>query len=72
LLFASWLLTTLIGAGLWFVDFKPGLPLSAFESGQVTVQSSDAAPAGMAVNSFAGTTSLIVIGVLLLIPIVQD
>ena len=70
-LLLSTLLTTLIGAGLSRLEFKPGMPLPFFESGQVVLPSADETSAGMSVNAFAEIILLSVFGVCVLIVMIQ-
>jgi hypothetical protein len=68
-LFASFLLTALIGAGLDLLELKPGMPPPSLAEGGVGVASPEAA--GVPIGAFVGILSLIIIGIFLLILIVQ-
>jgi hypothetical protein len=70
-LLISLVLTVLIGAGLPHLKFKPGMPLPAFENGQVALPAEDASPVGLPMTAFAGIFSLIILAVLLVFLIIQ-
>jgi hypothetical protein len=70
-LFASILLTALIGAGLRFLELKPGLPLPSFDEGEVSVAIPGAAPVEMRTGALTGIIVVIIAGVFLLVAVVQ-
>ncbi len=71
-LLLSILFTALIGAGLSRLEFKPGMPLPFFESGQVALPSTDESSVGMSVNAFAEIILLSIFGVCLLVILIQS
>ncbi len=71
LLFSSLVLTGIIAAGLSNVTFRPGLPIPAFESGQVVIPSQGSAPVGMGMGRFAAILVLIALGVTVLLLLVR-
>jgi len=72
LLFSSLVLTGIIATGLTNVTFRPGLPIPAFESGQVVIPPEErAAPVGMGMGRLAAILVLIALGVAVLLLIIR-